>query len=152
PANPPPASNDPVAEYTKLSEQADALNEKMNAANVNLAKQQGIARQAAADVAKAKAAVNAAQARENQYLDQVDQLTDASFEGARMSQLSALLTGTSAKDFLNRAEDLQALAANNYAVLSKYAAAVNQTKAAEARSQHDLQTAQDATAAAESLK
>ncbi|HVV18545.1 MAG TPA: C40 family peptidase [Pseudonocardiaceae bacterium] len=152
PANPPPASNDPVAEYTRLSEQADALNEKMNAANVNLAKQQGIARAAAADVARAKSAEQAAQARENQYLDQVDSLTDASFEGARMSQLSALLTGTSAKDFLNRAEDLQDLAANNYAVLSKFASAVNAAKAAESRAQKDLQTAEDATAAAESLK
>jgi cell wall-associated NlpC family hydrolase len=152
PANPPPTSNDPVAEYTQLSEQSDALNEKMNAANVNLAKQQAIARQAAADVARAKAAEQAAQDRENQYLDQVDSLTDASFEGARMSQLSALLTGTSAKDFLNRAEDLQNLASDSYAVLSKFADAVNAAKAAEARAQHDLQTAQDATAAAQSLK
>jgi peptidoglycan DL-endopeptidase CwlO len=152
PANTPPASNDPVAEYTALSQQADALNEKMNAANVNLAKQKDIAAQAAADVAKAKAAEQTAQAAESQFLQQVDNLTAASFEGARMSQLSALLTGTSAKDFLNRAEDLQALASDSSTVLSGFAGSVNAAKAAEQRAQHDLQAAQDATAAAQSLE
>ncbi len=152
PAATPPASNDPVAEYTALSQQADTLNEQMNAANVNITKQQAIAKQATADVANAKATEEAAQADENKYLGTVDQLTDASFEGARMSQLSALLTGTSAKDFLAKAQDLQDLAADNYATLSKFASAVNTAKDAETRAETDLKTADDATAAAESLR
>jgi cell wall-associated NlpC family hydrolase len=152
PAANPPASNDPVAQYTALSQQADALNEKMNAANVNIAKQQGIAAKASADVATAKAAEQSALAEENKYLGSVDQFTDASFEGARMSQLSALLTGTSAKDFLAKAQDLQDLAADNYATLSKFAGAVNSAKAAETRAEQDLTTAQDATAQAEQLR
>ena len=153
PANTPPAnSNDPVAQYTALSQQADALNEQMNAANVNIQKQQGIAKQAQADVAQAQAAEAIAVANENKYLGTVDQLTQASFEGARMSQLSALLTGTSAKDFLAKAQDLQDLAADNYATLSQFAGAVNAAKTAEARAQQDLTTAQDATTAAEALR
>lgn len=152
PAATPPTSSDPVAEYTALSQQADKLNEQMNAANVNIQKQQAIAKQATADVATAKAAETAAEGDEEKYLGTVDQLTDASFEGARMSQLSALLTGTSAKDFLAKAQDLQDLAADNYATLSKFAGAVNTAKAAEARAENDLKTANDATAAAESLR
>jgi cell wall-associated NlpC family hydrolase len=154
PANTPPAGNssDPVAQYTALSQQADALNEQMNAANVNIKKQQAIAAQASADVARAQTAETAAQADENKYLGTVDQFTNASFEGARMSQLSALLTGTSAKDFLAKAQDLQDLAADNYATLSQFAGAVNAAKAAETRAENDLKTAQDATAAAESLR
>ena len=139
PAAPPP---DPVAQYEKLSQQADALNEKMDTANVNLAKQQALA----------KKAEQAALGRENQYMDQVYKLTDASFEGARLNQLSALLTGTSAKDFLNRATDLQDLAADNFATLSKFASAVNDAKSAEQRAETDLRKADDATAAAKHLQ
>jgi cell wall-associated NlpC family hydrolase len=152
PAPPPPASNDPVAQYRALSGQADALNEKMDDSNVQLAKQQGMVRKATTDVGLAKAAEKVALGKEDKYLDQVDKLTDASFEGARLSQVSALLTGTSAQDFLNRATDLQALADDNYAALSKFADAVDAAKAAEARAQQDLVTAQDATAAAKSLQ
>lgn len=154
PANTPstPNTSDPVAEYKQLSQQADALDDKIDTANVELTKQQQIEKQATADIAKAKQAEGVAQAAENKYLVQVDQLTDASFEGARLSQLSALLTSTSAKDFLNRATDLENLAADSDDVLNKYASAVDGAKQAEARAEHDLQSAQDATAAAEALQ
>lgn len=148
----PPTNSDPVAQYTKLSQQADTLNEKMDTANVNLARQQARARKASAGVAAAKKAEQAALAKENEYLNQVDQLTSASFQGARLDQLSALFTGTSARDYLNRATALQDLAADNFATLSKFAAAVNAAKTAEQQAQHQLTTAQDATAAARRLQ
>jgi cell wall-associated NlpC family hydrolase len=149
PASPPP---DPVAQFEKLSQQADALNEKMDTANVNLAKQQALAKKASAEVTVAKHAEEIALGRENQYMDQVDKLTDASFEGARLNQLSALLTGTSAKDFLNRATDLQELAADNFATLSKFSTAVNAAKGAETQAQTALDKANEATAAAKALQ
>lgn len=124
----------------------------MNTANVNIAKQQAVAKRAGKDVAVAKRAEQAALAEENKYLKQVDKLTDASFEGARLNQLSALLTGTSARDFLNRATDLQALAADSTATLSKFSDAVKAAKAAERRAEDDLKTAQAATAHAEKLR
>jgi cell wall-associated NlpC family hydrolase len=88
----------------------------------------------------------------NAYLVQVDQLAGASYEGARFNQLSALLTGTSAKDYLDRATDLQALATDNYDALNKLADAVDAANQAEARGRTDLRTAQDATATATALK
>ena len=152
PNPPPPANNDPVAQYNQLSEQANALNEKINAANVDLTNKQALARKASGDVAGAQQAEKSAQALENTYLLQVDQLAGASYEGARFNQLSALLTGTSAKDYLNRASDLQALATQNTDALNKLGAAVDTAHAAELRAQNDLKTAQDATAAATALK
>lgn len=152
PAPTPPASNDPVAEYNQLSQQATALGEQLNQANINLTNQQKLAAKAGADVAAAKQAEQQATAQEDQYRGQVDKLTAASFEGARFNQISALLTGSSTKDFLNRASDLQALASDNYDAVSKLQAAVNAATTAEQRSQHDLQTAQDATTAAQALK
>jgi cell wall-associated NlpC family hydrolase len=147
-----PPTNDPTQNNQQLAAQAAQLGEQINNAQADLNNKNAEAAKATGDVTQAKAAEQVALQAEDKVRGQADQLTSASFEGARMSQQSALLTGTSAKDFLTRAEDLQDLAANNYAVLSKFAVAVNATKAAEARAQHDLQTAQDATAAAESLK
>jgi peptidoglycan DL-endopeptidase CwlO len=152
PPAPTPPSNDPVAQFTQLSQQADVLNEKINAANVDLANQQALAQKASGDIAAAKLAETAAQAQEDKYLVQVDQLTDASFEGARFTQLSALLTGTSTKDYLDRATDLQDLATDNLDALTKFSDAVDATHRAEQRAQDDLQTAQNATAAATTLK
>lgn len=152
PAPTPPASTDPVVEYNQLSKQAGALNEQINTVNTNLTTQQNLARKASDDINAAKAAGVTAQAQELQYMGQVDKLTAASFEGARFNQISALLTGSSAKDFLNRASDLQSIATENLTVLSKYQQSVDAAKAAEARAQKDLQTAQDATNAAQALK
>jgi len=152
PNPPPPPNNDPVAQYNPLSAQANALNEKINTANVDLANKQALAQKASGDVAAAKQAEQAAQVQESKYLGTVDQFTGATYEGARFNQLSALLTGTSVKDYLNRAADLQNLATVNSDAMNKLEAAVKATHTAEQRAQNDLKTAQDATAAATALK
>jgi len=148
----PPASNDPVAQFNQLSEQANALNEQINTVNVDLNNKQALAQKASGDIAAAKAAEAVAQAQEDKYLVQVDKFTDASFEGARFNQLSALLTGTSARDYLDRASALQDLATDNFDVLSQFTKAVDAAHQSELRAQNDLQTAQNATAAAQALK
>jgi len=151
-AAPTPPPPDPVAQFNQLSQQADTLNEQIRAANVDLTNKQALAQKASNDVVTAQQAEKAAQVVEDKYLVQVDQLTGASYAGARFNQLSALLTGTSARDYLERATDLQALATDNFDVLSKFSDAVNGARKAETRAQTDLQTAQNATAAATALK
>jgi cell wall-associated NlpC family hydrolase len=151
PTNNSSGSGDPMQQYQQLSRQADQLNEQINNAQADLNKKNAEVAKANGDIAKAKSAGAAAQKLEDQFRGQVDQLTAASFEGARMSQLSALLTGTSAKDFLSKAEDLQDLAADNYAVLSNFQKAVNAAQAAQSRAEQDRQTAQRAASAAKDL-
>jgi peptidoglycan DL-endopeptidase CwlO len=141
-----PSTNDSMSQYQSLSKQADALNEQINNAKVALQKQQGVAAHANADVAAAKKAAATAQQQEAGSRAQVDQLADASYEGARFNNLSALLTGTSTQDFLNRASDLQELASANYAVISVFETAITADKAAEARAETDSKTAQAAVA------
>jgi len=151
-AAPTPPPPDPVAQFNQLSEQANALNEQINANNVDLANKQALAQKASGDVAAAQQAQQVAQAQEDKYLVQVDHFTDASFEGARFNQLSALLTGTSTKDYLDRASDLQDLATDNLDALNLLSGAVDAAHKAEQRAQNDLRTAQNATAAAAALK
>jgi peptidoglycan DL-endopeptidase CwlO len=150
PATSPP-SGDAMQQYQQLSQQADALNEQINNAKVDLANRQAQANTAGGALATAKLAEQTAQAQENKYRSQVDELTDASFEGARFNQLSALLTGTSTQDYLNRASDLQDLATDNFDALNKFSAAIDTAKAAEAAAGKDQQTAQTAATAASAL-
>jgi cell wall-associated NlpC family hydrolase len=152
PTSPPSTSTDPVTRYNQLSDQANALNEKIDTANIRLANEQKRARQASREVAAAKQAERAAQAQENTYQAQVDQFTDASYEGARLGTLPALLTGTSVQDYLDRARDLQDLASTNADALNKLSSAVHRARQAERRAQAGLTTAKRATAAAQALK
>ncbi|HEX3780423.1 MAG TPA: NlpC/P60 family protein, partial [Pseudonocardiaceae bacterium] len=82
---------------------------------------------------------------------QVDQLTEAQYEGARFGQLSALLTGSSAQDYLSKATMLQEMAEESSTALNQLQAATNAATAAQKRAQTDEQTAQNATNAANSL-
>lgn len=140
-----------MQQYQQLSTQADALNEQINAAKVDLVNKNAEVTKANNDIAAAQNAENAALTAENSYRGQVDQLTDASFEGARLNQLSALLTGTSARDFLNRATDLEYIASDSADTMNKFQSAVDAAKAAQARAERDKQTAQDAANAANAL-
>jgi peptidoglycan DL-endopeptidase CwlO len=151
PPAPTPPTGDAMQQYQQLSQQADALNEQINNAKVDLANKQAEATKAGGALAAAKVAEQTAQAQEDKYRGQVDQLADASFEGARFNQLSALLTGTSTKDYLNRASDLQALATDNFDALNKFQSAINAARSAEASAGKDQQTAQTAANAATQL-
>ncbi|HEY3749782.1 MAG TPA: NlpC/P60 family protein [Pseudonocardiaceae bacterium] len=141
-------SGDSMQQYQQLSKQADALNEQINSAKVDLQKKNAQVTKANSAIVAATHAEQSAEKQEDQYRGQVDQLTDASFEGARLNQLSALLTGTSARDFLNKATDLEYLAADNFSTLNKFSVAANTAKAAEQRGQQAKLTAQTAANAA----
>jgi len=150
-AAPTPPPTDPVALFTQLSQQANALNEQIDAANVDLASEQALAKKASSDITAAQQAEKDAQGRVNTYLVLVDQLAGASYEGARFNQLSALLTGTSTKDYLNRASDLAAVANDDLATMTKFTTAIDAAKSAEQRATKDEQTAQGAAASANAL-
>ena len=150
-ADPGTGSTDPTTQYQQLSQQADTLNEQLNQAKVDLTNKQNQLNQANGDLAGAQAAQKTAQAKVDGFRASVDGLTEASFEGARMDQLSALFTGSSAKDYLNRATDLQNLADDSSQVLAGFQKAVDQADAAASRAANDQKTAQDAAAAAQNL-
>ncbi len=146
-----PPTGDPMQQYQQLAQQADALNEQINNAKVDLANKQGQAQKAGGDLATAKQAEATARAEEDKYRAQVDQLTDATFEGARFNQLSALLTGTSTKDYLDRASDLQDVATDDFDAMNQFQSAIDAATAAEARASKDQGTAQSAANAANAL-
>ncbi|GDY30381.1 hydrolase Nlp/P60 [Gandjariella thermophila] len=149
--NGPTNAGDALQQFQQLSTQAEQVNEDLLKAQIDLKNKQGDLDRANADLAQAKQLEAAAQAAEDQFRGQVDQLTDASFQGARFNQLSALLTSNSAQDFLDRSAALNILASDNYDVMSKLAAAVAQAADARKRAEDAQRRAQQATDAAAQL-
>ncbi|HEX6356300.1 NlpC/P60 family protein [Actinophytocola sp.] len=148
---PPDTASEAMAKYQQLSEQASAVNEQLLAAKTDLDKKNAELAQANNDFNAANAALTQAKADEEAYRGTVDQLTAASFQGARFNKLSALLTGDSADDFLERASALGVLAADNEEALSKLSAAVTQASDAETKAKDAQKRATDAQAAAQTL-
>jgi cell wall-associated NlpC family hydrolase len=150
---PPPPNNasEALAQYQQLSQQVETVNEQLLAAKTDLDKKNASLAQANQDLAAADAAKAQAAADEEAYRGQVDDLTSASFQGARFNKVSALLTGASADDFLERASALGILAADNAQALSKLTVATDQAADAEAKATDAQKRAGDAQAAAQQL-
>ncbi|WP_447007041.1 NlpC/P60 family protein [Saccharothrix isguenensis] len=114
----PPNASDALKKYNELSMQAEALNEEHLRAQEALANAQGALDHANRDLTTAEQAQEALRG-------QVDLLTEASFEGARFNQLSALLVSDSQQDFLNRMSALGVLAGGNAEALQGLSDAVD---------------------------
>jgi cell wall-associated NlpC family hydrolase len=151
PPDTPGTASEAMAQYQQLSQQAETVSEQLNAAQVDLDKKNAALNQANQDLTAADASMKQAKADEEAYRGQVDELTSASFQGARFNKLSALLTGDSADDFLERASALGVLASDNSEALSKLSAATNQAASAEKKATDAQKRATDAQAAAQQL-
>lgn len=153
PSNPPAptTASEALKQYKELSDQAGKLNEDLLAAQNDLKNKQAELDKATADLGAAKQLKEQAHQQEEQFRGQVDTLTTASFQGARFNKLSALLTGSSAQDFLDRASALHVLASDNREALDKFTGAVNQAADAEKAATDAQKRAQDAKTAAEQL-
>lgn len=137
---PTPATADPavpgdgpaaVQQLADLNYQAEVLTEKWHYARDQLNARRADLERARADVGAAAAAANRAREVQGQYREQVDRLTNASFRGARLSRLSALLVSDSPEDFLDQMSALDMLAVDNKQALDRLTGAVAQTQQAQ---------------------
>lgn len=150
PGSPPP-NPDPVQRYKDLGTQAAQANEDLLAAQNDLAIDQAKLQRAKAELARAQQVEQRALAAQNEFRGQVDNLTAASFEGVRLNAMTALLTGTSVRDYLDRVTLLREVAQDNSAALAGYQAATDQAVSAQRQAQDSQQRAQDATNTAAQL-
>ncbi|MGH4010763.1 MAG: NlpC/P60 family protein [Pseudonocardiaceae bacterium] len=146
----PPATADPalpgdspkaVQRLTELNRQASALTEQWHYARDQLNSRQVDLERARAAVTAAAASGERAKVIQGQYRGQVDRLTNASFQGARLNGLSALLVSDSPEEFLDQMSALDVLAVDNKQALDRLTGAVAQAQQAE-------QSAADAAARA----
>jgi cell wall-associated NlpC family hydrolase len=111
--------------YTDLTREAEKLSQDHLKAQSDLARANAV-------VVAATEAEKKALAESEQYRGQVDVLTTASFEGARLTNLSAFLTSTSQQDFLERMQAMNIIAADQNAAVTRMSATL--TAAQKARS------------------
>lgn len=151
-AQPPATAADALRKYNELSEQATKLNEDVLRAQDNLEAKKAELDKATADVTTAQQVVDQAKGDEEEFRQHVDVITEASFEGARLNQLSALLVSESQQDFLNRMSALGILARDNQEALDRLSGAVDTANQARQSAVDAQNRAQEATKAAEQLK
>ncbi|HEU5473976.1 MAG TPA: NlpC/P60 family protein [Actinophytocola sp.] len=148
---PPTTASEALKQYQDLSGQASKVNEDLLAARNELVNRQADLDKATADLANAQQSEAAAKAQEEQFRGTVDALASASFQGARFSSLSALLTGDSQQEFLDRASALNMLATENAQALQAYSSAVEQAATARQQATDAQNRSQEAKAKAEAL-
>ncbi|GGN19035.1 hydrolase Nlp/P60 [Lentzea pudingi] len=143
---------DPARAYAELTAQATKLNEEVLRAQEDLTQRRAELERATATVAAAQQIERQAKRDEDDFQGQVDLIAQASFEGARFNQLSALLVADSQQDFLHRLEMMRVLAADNAESLARLSAAVEKARQAHQVAETARARAAETTAAAEKLK
>jgi len=150
PLQQPPTSSDELTKYRELAGQAEQINEDYLKAKDDLTAREGDLEVANADLDKARQAQGQASDNEERFRLDVDRFADASFtSGAQLNKMSALLTGTSAQDFLDRSSALGVLANDRNKALGNLTDATAQANAAQQQAtdaQTRAQTAKDEAA------
>jgi cell wall-associated NlpC family hydrolase len=116
---------DALKAYTELTHHAEKLTQ-------DHLKAQGDLAAANTQLSTATETQKQALAASEQFRGQVDLLTEASFQGARFNNISALLTSSSQQDFLERMQALTILAADNNEAVSRLDATLTAAAAAKA--------------------
>lgn len=147
-ADPPANTQDALKQLNDASKVAEQAQQAYLAANDDLTAKQGAKDAATHDIEKFGQELASAQKQEEAFRGQVDQLAAASYNGAQFTQLSALLTGESAQDFLDQSSALQMLAARNVDVLNTYDSAVTKAADSKAKAADAQKRAADAADAA----
>ena len=151
-ADPTPSNaQDAQKQVEQQTQQADQIGQQYLAAKDDLAAKQADLAKATADIDTYGKQVADAQTKEEQFRGQVDQVAAAAFDGAQFTQLSALLTGKSAQDFLDQSSALEMLASQNATVLDTYDKAVKQASDAKAKATDAQKKAQAASDAAQKI-
>ncbi|MCE7011984.1 NlpC/P60 family protein [Kibdelosporangium philippinense] len=151
-AQPASGESDALKKYNELNKQVELVNEELNKAKDDKDAKQAELDKATADLAAATKAKDEAAVTEEQFRGQVETLSTASYRGARFNKLSALLTGTSAQDFLDRSSALNVLATDNNKALTALHGAVKTATESETKAADATKRATEARDAAEKLK
>ena len=176
PASPVPAAAAPAAAPANAEEakqawldaarRAETYNEQVLSAEATVATARDAAASATAAVTAAadltaaeQVKVAAADAVVAEYQKKVDAFANASFRGARLTDLSVLLTAASPEDYLDQASSLSQVATDQQSTLSGALAARTvadnaraAAQASENQAQQAKQAADQATAAAEAAR
>jgi cell wall-associated NlpC family hydrolase len=147
----PPSPASKLAEYKRLTAQAEQLNEDLLNAKVSLDKKRGQLRKANEDLSTAIYVLKQAKTEKQSYQAEVDDLVLAANQGANFSGMSAFLTGGNPHDFLDRASALEVLSQNRDRTIRKMTSAINLATSAFNKAIDSRNTIRTSTQAAKNL-
>ena len=150
-ADPPTTASDALAQLHDASQKQESLGEQYTAAQLTYQARQADAQKSEAELATDQEAVKQAQAEEGRYRGDVDRWVSATTEGADLSSMSALLTGQSPSDFLDRAWMLQEVSKFNGDAMDGLTRSLDKANAASKQAQTAQQKANDAAAQAKQV-
>lgn len=129
---PDPNAPPSVDQLRELQHSAEELTEQWHEAKDVLTARRAELDKARADAGAAQAAGDQARRDQDVFQVQVDKLTRATFQGARLNRLSALLTSNSPDELLDQMSVLDLLGTENKVALDRLGEAVQQAEDAEA--------------------
>ncbi|WP_153032268.1 C40 family peptidase [Amycolatopsis sp. YIM 10] len=135
--------------YQELGAEAAKTDEDLKQAEEDLKARRAERDQADTNLASATEALERTQGTEEEFRGEVDEFTSASFRGARLSRMSALLTSDSSRQFLDRMSAMDVLAAQKSEALGAYRGATTEAGQARSTSAEARKKAQEATDTAE---
>ncbi|MGW3471647.1 NlpC/P60 family protein [Saccharopolyspora sp. NPDC000995] len=148
-------ASDAAKQVQELQHQAEQLTEDAKKAEDDHNAKKDELDRANQEAGQAEQVANQARAEEERFRGKVDQLTRASYQGARLNKLSALLVSETPEDFLDRASALDVLAKDNNDAVKAVASARQQAETAERAAQdarnRAVQAEADAARIAEDL-
>ena len=139
-------------QLAELGHQAEIVNEQLLGAQVDLDAKRAQQAESEAQLATANAALRDAQTKQEQFRGTVDSLTAATYQGARLNRLSALMISRSPQDLLDQMSGLDVLATDTTQRVNNFAAASSQAAKAEADARSATATAKEASDAATALQ
>jgi peptidoglycan DL-endopeptidase CwlO len=150
-ADPPTNANDALAQLHDASQKQESLGEQYNAAQLAYQARQGDVQKATMELATDQQAEKQAQADEDRYRGDVDRWVSATTQGADLSSMSALLTGQSPSDFLDRAWMLQEVSQFNGNAMDGLSRSLDKASAASKQATQAQKKANDAAAQAKQV-
>ena len=134
-AAPEPTADDVAGQLRDLSREAENLTEDFKKAQDDRAARRADLDRADAETREAEQRVAAANAEQEKFRGRVDRFTEASYKGARLSRLSALLSSESPTDYLDRASTLDILAKDNGDAVRSLESATQQARSGAQQAQ-----------------
>lgn len=155
-----PSGADPVirnpdqllSRYMTLARDAEKASEAMHDAQIDLDKRQAQVRAADADVTAADRQLSALSGRLDALQARVDTLVSASYRGARVNRLYAVLVSDSPQSLLDQMSGLEMLSRQTAADVRAYRAASADAEKAKASAQQARDTAAKAVAAVDATR
>lgn len=148
----PRTANQLLANYRGLSVEAEKTTEAMKAAQVEYAKQRGIVRTERAKAKAAAAKVDSMSGKMAQAQKRVDAIARASFRGARINRLYAMLVSDSPQNLLDTMSGLEVMSRQSAADLRNVVKVANEAKTAKVDAEKAADAATKAIADSEKTR